>query len=256
MQTKPPNLDTFSDIHFINTCASTHSLLRERFHQGLAHAGSVLVCLDQRSGYGRLGRQWFSPPGNLALSLICPVMNWNSAYQLNLIAAHSLTQVIQKHTTLSPRIKWPNDVLIGDKKIAGILSEALPTHQVAFIGLGLNLNTVTTDFPLDLQPFLTTLKQECHQEFVAQTIIDSFLMELFSALTEYEKNGFAFFHKAISTILAYRDTVIEVCESGGLSFRATLLRLNEQGFLVVKMEDGAEKVLIAADIKKNGSSSC
>lgn len=243
----------FPDIRHIESCASTNTILREQLAEGAAQIGSVLVCLDQRSGHGRLNRTWVSPPGNLALSLICPVTNWENAYQLNLLTALCLVRVIQKQTALLPLIKWPNDILLHGKKVAGILSEALPEYSAALIGVGLNLNTKLTDFPSELQPILTTLKQECAQEFSATLFVDWFLQELTDALADYQTNGFSTFRAAITALLAYRGQDVTVTEAGSEPITATVVGLDDNGFLIVKTKDNLEKILIAADVVKIGA---
>lgn len=135
-------------------------IARHEAEQG-ASEGTVVVADEQTVGKGRLQRLWLSPPGSVALSVIL----YPSAVRLpHLIMLASLAVVysIKAVAGLEPAIKWPNDVLINDKKVCGILIENKVrgnTVDYAIIGIGVNVNLKMADFP-ELLPVATSLSDE------------------------------------------------------------------------------------------------
>ncbi|MBM3298707.1 MAG: biotin--[acetyl-CoA-carboxylase] ligase [Deltaproteobacteria bacterium] len=133
---------------------STQDLAREMALQG-APAGTAVMALNQTRGRGRMGRSWISPPGkNLALSLLLrPTLLPRDAPLLGLLASIAVAETVEDAGVPEARLRWPNDVLVSDKKIAGILSEAsMDDRSVEFVivGVGLNVNAQESDFPADL----------------------------------------------------------------------------------------------------------
>ncbi len=108
-----------------------------------APEGAVVVAEEQTAGRGRMGRSWVSPPGdNLYFTLILRPTLEQLRY-LAVIAPLAVSLAIEETTGLMPRIKWPNDVLIGDRKVCGVLVETNLTGdevQNALIGIGINVN--------------------------------------------------------------------------------------------------------------------
>ena len=123
--------------------SSTNDELRALAEKGMAE-GLVLVAEEQVAGRGRRGAEWFSPKGeSLAFSVLLrptePKGFWS---RLSLVAGLAVAEALEKYVPLA-EIKWPNDVLIGGKKIAGILVEAGKDYVI--VGIGINVNT--EDFP-------------------------------------------------------------------------------------------------------------
>jgi len=106
-----------------------------------AAEGTVVVAETQNAGRGRFGRTWVSSMGNLYLSVIFRPAPLALA-QLNVVAGVAVARAIRKITGLSPRIKWPNDVLVAGKKVAGILVETVAQgSEVCYsvVGIGINI---------------------------------------------------------------------------------------------------------------------
>src|SRR6185369_17974712 len=127
-----------------------------------AAEGTVVLADTQSGGKGRLGRIWSSPPGvNLYCSVILrPSVKPYEAPQLTFLSAVAVARAIEQATGLKPEIKWPNDVLIGGRKVAGLLNEmSAETDRINFVilGLGVNLNMTTAQFPHDLRHPATSL---------------------------------------------------------------------------------------------------
>lgn len=154
-----------NQIRVFRETASTNQLVDQI---GLAGEpeGLVIFAESQTQGRGRLGRQWISPSkkGLWFSVLLRPALRPPQMTQLTVIAATALARAIRETTSLIPEIKWPNDILINGKKVAGVLTEmsAEPDRVLhAVIGIGLNVNLDEEDFPDDLKPLATSLRLEC-----------------------------------------------------------------------------------------------
>jgi len=148
-------------LHFFVTIDSTNTYAARLAREGVSE-GAVVIADSQSGGKGRLGRSWISPPGvNLYLSAILrPPVSAAVVPQLNLIAAVAVADTIVQATSLTPAIKWPNDVLVGGKKVCGILAEMQTeagTLRSVVLGIGVNLNAPLRAFPEELRDKASSL---------------------------------------------------------------------------------------------------
>ena len=122
--------------------------------------GAVAVADEQTEGRGRLGRTWVSPPGvNVYCSmLLVPPVETPLLPELSVLAGEACAGAIRRVTGLEPRIKLPNDVLIGERKVAGILAEARDGRVV--LGIGVNVNVDPSGLPEGLRAPVTSLAAE------------------------------------------------------------------------------------------------
>ena len=125
------------------------------------HHGWVIMAEYQKTGRGRQGHQWVSGPGQ---SLLCSILLINCPIRANLL---SLTVPVAVAEALGPeaRIKWPNDILLQDKKAGGILIERYryPSHEAFVVGIGINCHQCRDDFPEDLQDRAISMDMACHR---------------------------------------------------------------------------------------------
>lgn len=147
-------------LHHYDALESTNAKAFELAHEGGFH-GEVIVTEHQTQGKGRRGRVWVSPAGkNLALSVILrPDIAPARAPELTLVAAVALVETL-KDSNVDASIKWPNDVQIGGKKVAGILTElSADVERVHFVivGIGVNLNSELKDFPAEVAEIATSV---------------------------------------------------------------------------------------------------
>jgi BirA family biotin operon repressor/biotin-[acetyl-CoA-carboxylase] ligase len=124
-------------------CESTQQLLERSLGEGAA-----AVCDEQAAGRGRLGRSWSAPAGTAILcSLLLEPPPERSAAELSLVAGVAVAEAVEEATQLAAQIKWPNDVLVNRRKVAGILAEAADGAVV--LGIGLNVNQTRKQLPAD-----------------------------------------------------------------------------------------------------------
>lgn len=154
------------------TPETVHPLLRGRFGRPLLYeescestqrllptslpAGAAAVCDEQTSGRGRLGRSWAAPPGRAILCsvLLEPPPERNAA-ELSLVGGLAVAQTVEAVTDCPARIKWPNDVLLAGRKVAGVLAET--AGGMVVLGVGLNVNQTEDELPHDARVAATSL---------------------------------------------------------------------------------------------------
>jgi BirA family transcriptional regulator, biotin operon repressor / biotin---[acetyl-CoA-carboxylase] ligase len=136
-------------------CASTQRLLREDDEEG-----AVAVAEEQSEGRGRLGRSWHAPAGTSVLVsvLLRPPIEPPRLPELSLVAGGAVAEAIADVTGIEPVIKFPNDVLVGGKKVAGILAESSDGRVV--LGIGVNANQMAEQLPADVETEPTSLRIE------------------------------------------------------------------------------------------------
>jgi len=142
---------------------STNAVAAQEAHKG-ACEGTVVVADAQSDGRGRLHRHWHSPPGsNLYFSIILrPSVSPRRISQLPLVAAVSLLKAMaRRHPGIGASVKWPNDILVGDRKLCGILCETeAETDMVHHVIVGIGINVNTLSFPAPLAAIATSIAME------------------------------------------------------------------------------------------------
>ncbi|MBF0386605.1 MAG: biotin--[acetyl-CoA-carboxylase] ligase [Candidatus Omnitrophica bacterium] len=179
-------------------CAVHHfaeigSTMDEAFRLGMSGApeGTVVAAELQTKGRGRLGRAWVSPGGSgLYFSLLLrPKLSTAEAARLTLLSSVALSEAVEKCSGVSALIKWPNDLLLGGRKLAGILTELraeVDRVDFAVVGIGLNVNTAHKELP----PEATSLKNESGQGYSRVAILQEFLRTFERRYLVLAKQGF------------------------------------------------------------------
>ncbi|MEW6003378.1 MAG: biotin--[acetyl-CoA-carboxylase] ligase [Nitrospirota bacterium] len=156
--------DIGKEILFYNTVNSTNTIAAELAERG-APEGLVVLADSQQKGRGRLGRTWLSPPGvNIYMSIILrPVLKPRDITLITLMAAISCTIALRRATGLKAEIKWPNDLMVSNKKIGGILTELKMSPEriiFAVTGIGINVNVDISEFADEVKEIATSVKNE------------------------------------------------------------------------------------------------
>ncbi len=153
--------DVGTALHHFEVISSTNDHARELAEQGAAH-GEVVIAEEQTGGRGRRGRPWSSPrAANVYLSVVLrPDLPPARAPELTLLASVAVCDALRQ-ANVPAEIKWPNDLLVGGRKIAGILTELASeperVHWVV-VGIGVNVNAAEDDFPEELRPIATSIR--------------------------------------------------------------------------------------------------
>jgi BirA family biotin operon repressor/biotin-[acetyl-CoA-carboxylase] ligase len=181
-------------IEYFSKLDSTSLYLKQQARAG-APAGRVVVAAEQSAGYGRRGRQWHSPAGlNLYFSvLLRPRLDYATVPRLSLVTAAALKLALDD---ICPglKIKWPNDLFAGGRKLAGILAEMEPgADGPAFvvIGVGLNVNACEEDFPPELAGQVTSLRLASGCRRKPENLLPAILEELARLVGLFQRQGLA-----------------------------------------------------------------
>lgn len=168
-------------LYLFDETLSTNSAAAKLARDGAPH-GTLVVAEHQTAGRGRLGRQWHSPAaGNLYCSLLLRELPTpNRVSWIPLVAAVAVASAIDQVTGLRTALKWPNDMLVAERKIGGILCESTglgTSAAVLVVGIGLNVNANRDELPDDIRPFATTMAAEAGQFFSRAELIGRLLAE-------------------------------------------------------------------------------
>ncbi len=215
--------------------------------------GTVVVAETQEAGRGRRGRVWHSPPGlNLYFSLLLrPALPTHRVGPLTLVVGLALARAVEGLAGVSPRLKWPNDLHCGGRKLAGILTELSAeldaVHHVV-VGVGVNVNADTQDFPEPLRGLATSLCLESGgRKFDRAQVLAAFLSELEPAYDRFVGAGLEPFLADIESRSASRGRTIEV-EVGNQRVTGIARGIRLDGALIVELAGGEIVALHSGEI--------
>lgn len=236
---------------YLEETDSTNEVAKRLAREG-AGEGTVVVAEHQTRGKGRLGRQWISPPraGVYFTVILRPPLTPAEAPQATLMAAVAAARGLISATGLEVRIKWPNDLLISGRKVAGILTELgadMDRIHYLVIGIGINVNIRREDLPPELNYPTTALQSELKRPVSRRRILQLCLEELESAYQGWIKNGFSPLRqqwKELSHTLGERVKV----NLGEKVVEGLAEDLAEDGSLLLRQPDGSLCRLVAGEV--------
>jgi BirA family biotin operon repressor/biotin-[acetyl-CoA-carboxylase] ligase len=182
---QPLLIGRFGDVYrYAELCESTQRLLR-----GDDPEGAVAVAEEQSEGRGRLGRTWHAPRGTSVLVsvLLRPAVEPPRLPELSLVAGGAVAEAIADVTGIDPSIKFPNDVLVGGKKVAGILAESNDGRVV--LGIGVNANQTSEQLPAKTPTEPTSLRIETGDAVDRAALLASILLRLERAYDRWVVSG-------------------------------------------------------------------
>ena len=240
------------EVLFFSEIDSTNREARDRAEKE-AIEGTVVIADSQSRGKGRLGRSWESPSGaNLYLSIILrPRISLPAAAQITLLAGIAAARALSGVSGLECRIKWPNDIFLRGRKLAGILAEMEGKGaKVRFIilGIGVNVNWRREDFPVGLRETATSLCAETGKEISRVAVAAGFLHEMEREYSSFLREGFSARLREewsrLSWVLGKRVTLS--LPEGTISGQA--LGLDPEGALLVLDGEGKTHRFIAGEV--------
>lgn len=179
-------------IHHVEVTDSTNDLASELARKG-ALDGTVVLADAQSAGRGRLGRDWFSPAsGNIYLSYVHRSrLRASELSALTLDAASAVASALEDMSAIRPDLKWPNDLLVGGRKIAGILTElhtdmSVDGSPVVIIGVGVNVALESEAIPAELQDIATSVHIEAGESPSPRELAELIARRLREKLAGYE----------------------------------------------------------------------
>lgn len=240
----------WSEIIRYAEATSTNDLARDHARLG-APEGTVVVAAWQAAGRGRKHRGWTAPPGKALLCsvILRPPPSVARSAWLTLAAGVATAEAVRGLTELEARLKWPNDVRCGGRKLAGILTETWREERetVAVVGIGLNLNQETEDFAGELSTAASSLKLLTGREWAAQDLLDviragfqSLYERLCSDDTDTLRRRWSELDETIGRAV--------VVETGDSEYRGKATSVDEYGALWVEDADGEPQRIVVGDV--------
>jgi BirA family biotin operon repressor/biotin-[acetyl-CoA-carboxylase] ligase len=237
------------DIIYFTETDSTNTRAKDLAVRG-APEGTLVISERQTKGRGRKGRSWFSPSqGGIYISLILkPSISPSEAPKITLLTAVVVAEALRSLTGLSAIIKWPNDILIDGKKVAGILTE-MSTEMDAIdhivVGLGLNVNT--PDFPVDIRDKATSIFIETGKHFPRARFIHEYLKWYEEYYEIFKRIGFEPIikrWKELTNIIGKRITVEMISKK----YSGEVQDIDKDGVLILKDNTGKSHRIIFGDV--------
>lgn len=242
------------NIHFFDTIDSTNTRAKQMATEGAPH-GTVLIADSQTGGRGRMGRRFHSPAGSgIYLSMIlrpgCPA---KELLHLTCAAAVAAADGIQAATGLRPKIKWTNDLVVGQKKLGGILTElslnSAGNVDHAVVGMGINCSQTAGDFPEEIQNIATSLHLSTGKAIDRASVIAEILMALQKMCDGLQDPA--------SILCRYRENCITIGKEislirGDEIRHGKALDVDENGALIVRFADGQVKTVNSGEVSVRG----
>lgn len=226
-------------IEIMRTVDSTNEEIKRRAVRG-AKSGLIIVAESQSGGKGRLGRSWSSEVGEgIYFSfLLKPDMPPSEISAITLSAGYAVCMALREYTGLDAKIKWPNDVLINNKKVCGILTEmAAQIDMVDYIVVGIGINVNHKSFPEELSGkatsvYIETGRDTDRNELLREVIkrLDIIMAEFLTGMPESRKNHF----KELCITLGRQVTTVH----GGTEIKGTAVDVSCDGDLVIRDDSG------------------
>jgi len=236
--------------HFASV-SSTNAVALAWAREGAPH-GAVVTADAQSGGRGRRGRSWTSPPGKgLYLSLVLrPLIEPAQVPQLTILAALAAVLTVEAQTGLATQTKWPNDVLLHERKIGGILSEAeFKEGRLDFVivGIGLNVNFEAHDLPPRPQFPASSLLIETGIECPVGAVRDALLGQLDNLYSIYQGGGWAHLRADFTARCCGLGREVRVVTETE-SYAGVATDIDEDGILIVDTATGPRRV-VAGDVQ-------
>jgi BirA family biotin operon repressor/biotin-[acetyl-CoA-carboxylase] ligase len=214
--------------------------------------GLVIFAESQSAGRGRMGRRWSSPAGRgLWFSvLLRPSLAPSECTQLTAASANALVRAIQSTTGITPEIKWPNDLLIKGKKIAGILTEMsaeLEHVRSVILGIGIDATQTASEFPADLRNIATSLKLATGKTVSRADLAEAVLRELDREYARILAGQFAAVAEEWGSRCSTLGKQVTI-DMGARRVRGRAEALDENGALLLRTEHGRIERIIGGEV--------
>ncbi len=240
-------------IIYFDSIDSTNSYAKKEANK--LKDGTVILSEEQLLGRGRRGRSWSSPKGTgIWMSLVLkPNIPPTEGVKMTQIAAAAVCKAIRELTGLNALIKWPNDIVINGKKICGILTEmAGELNEVNYIIVGIGINVNTDGFACELKEKATSLFIEGGKKIDRRELVVNILKNFEALYNIYIKDldldETLVIVKNYSAILGKEIKIIQ----GNLEKKARAIDINNEGLLLVQMDDGNKELISSGEVSIRG----
>jgi len=222
--------------------------------EGTPEPGMIVIADYQEAGRGRSGHNWISPKGtSLAISvLLRPEVSDESKSMITLIAALAVWDAVFKTCGIEASIKWPNDIVIGKKKVCGILTELDITDGIQSLILGVGINVNQDSFPEDIADKATSLMKEAGHYIDSEEVMKNFAESLEHYYDIFVESGdMSVLLEEYNSKLINRDAEVKVLDPSE-DITGLALGIDNEGKLIVRTDDGVEHHIYAGEVSVRG----
>jgi len=237
------------------TLPSTSQTAKMLALDGAEH-GTVILSECQTLGRGRLGRSFFSPANTgIYMSIILrPKLAVTNSVLITTAVSVAICNAIETITGIHAQIKWVNDIFVNNKKVCGILTEAVTDFEsgnVEFIviGIGLNFNTTISDFPTEIQDIAGSLYDEKPNGISRNQLIAEIINQVFDVCNDLEEKKYLNEYKKRSLIVGKEIEVIHLNNNLNKKSFAVAIDIDDNGCLIVKNQDGSLSTLSSGEVQ-------
>jgi BirA family biotin operon repressor/biotin-[acetyl-CoA-carboxylase] ligase len=231
-----------TQIHYFDETSSTMEIAKELAQKGCPDF-TVVIAGRQKKGRGRLKRVWISDAGGLYFTLVLrPRLPIILSARVSFLASLTLARVLREWCEIDAKVKWPNDILVQERKISGMLTEMeAEADQVNFINIGIGIN-VNND-PSRSEPQASSIKKLLGKSISRKELLARFLDDLESRMQQLDMDGVVSEWKKYTLTLNRRVQIVTNREtSEGLA-----VDVDENGALVLELDDGTHKKILYGD---------
>jgi len=237
------------ELVFYNKLESTQKTAHELARNGASN-GTIILADEQTKGKGRLGRQWHSANGKgVWMSIILrPSFTFQQAPLITLLTSVVIAKTLQELYGIPIKIKWPNDIYLQEKKLAGILTEIHGEQDLLqYLIIGIGINTHRTEFPAELDLKAISLEEFLNSPLRRKELVQSLLFNLEKYYERYINEGFSPFYTFYNELLLWKGMQITVNQ---LNRQLTGINegINQDGQLLLRQNDGQLIKLFSGDI--------
>ncbi len=231
---------------------STNDVAKELALRGV-NEGTVVVAETQTAGRGRFKREWASPEDGLWLSIVLkPNVQLSQVSKLTLLASVAVAKTFNRLYGLKSEIKWPNDVLINQKKVCGILTESQimgKTLRFAILGIGINANFNIAVFPTHLKESATTLRKELGRKIEREILLCEILAETEFYYGLLRRGRFDIILDDWRKLASILGSHVEI-DTNRRRIQGRAIDVDDEGALIVRLEDNGLLRVVSGDIVK------
>jgi len=231
-----------SKIHYFDSATSTMDIARSLARQGCLDF-TVIIAGQQEKGRGRLNRSWLSSKGGLYFTVVVrPQLPVVLSGRVNFAASLVLARIFRSRFNIEAMVKWPNDILVHDRKMAGILSEIeAEADMVTFINVGIGINVNNDPTPIDQAA--TSLKYLLGRETSRKELLSLFLDEFEKQLSDKGLNNVISQWKKYTLTLNRHVKIVTARDAT----EGVAIDIEENGALILRLKDGSLKTVIYGD---------
>jgi BirA family transcriptional regulator, biotin operon repressor / biotin---[acetyl-CoA-carboxylase] ligase len=236
-------------IYTFHEVESTNSVAKFLAKFGSSE-GDIVISEIQTKGKGRRGKKWESPTGGIWLSIILkPDIEPSKAPLITLATGVAVAKAL-RGMNIDARIKWPNDILINNKKVSGILTEAnakFNTVDYVIVGVGIDSNLNIDILAADLREGTTSLSKETQVEIQEPEIIANFLNEFEEVYNLFKDEKFEEIMYDWRRMSQTIGSFVEIKQPLGKVLHGTAVGINNQGALILELNNGELKKIISGE---------